>query len=236
MNLHHFSDTKISRLDVLAIPKADLQPLDLDATEPDAQEGETSIQHIPLVLEYNNAEDWYWRYGEERLYDEVFCSNANPKGLDLSWSELHCWVTNYAWVEPCWRFILNKPCWPLHSEVVDRVVALYLGRRYYEDHRAKAAPKDHSDFFDLLKRVSKEVEHSLSYCEIQMNEKNDGHYPYIRHSCDESVRDWIVSLLHRVLVVDGVELPHSPVMDTAFSISRFDEDLPVAARPVKKKP
>ena len=236
MNSQHFSEKKIRYDDVLAIPKADLRPLGLDATESDSEDDETSIQHIPLVLEYNTAEAWYWRYGEERLYAEVFCNKDNPKGLDLSWSELHCWVTNYAWVEPIWRFILNKPCWPLHSEVVDRVVALYLGRRYYEEHRAKATPKDHSDFFDLAARMSREVQHSLVHCEIQMNTKTDEPYPYIRHSCEESTRGWIPSLLHRVLAVDGVELPASPVMDTAFGTKRFDSDLPVTTRLVKKQP
>ena len=235
MNSQHFSDKKIHRVDVLTIPKADLQPLDLDATESDSLDDETSIQHIPLVLEYNNAEDWYWRYGEERLYDEVFCNGKNPKGLDLSWSELHCWVTNYAWVEPCWRFILNKPCWPLHSDVVDRVVALYLGRRYYEDNRAKAPCKDHAEFFDLLERVSREVKQSLHHCEIQVNTNDGEHYLYIRHSCEESTRGWIPSLLHRVLAVDGVELPGSPVMNTAFALLRFDADLPVTTKSSKKE-
>ena len=166
----------------------------------------------------------------------MFCNKGNPKGLNLSWSELHCWVTNYAWVETRWRFILNKPCWPLHSEVVDRVVALYLARRYYEDHREKVGAKEHSEFFDLLGRLSGEVEQRLGRCEIKTNEKTGGHYLYIRHSGDESMRSWIPSLLHRVLEVDGVELPRSPVMDTAFGLRRFEADLPITTRSVKKQP
>ena len=223
MNSQHFSNGKISHLGVASVPGADLRDLDLDATPGASIDGETSVQHIPLVLEYNDAEDWYWRYGQERLYGQ-FRPVPVADGPDpVDWSTLQRFVTSYAWIEGRWRFILDKPCWMLHADVVDRVVMLYQGRKSYEEHRGSGEVKSHAEFLDLLERVVKDVGDLLSHCEIKTVEGKDGKQPYlyVRHSVGEHVRAWIPTLLHRVLRWEGRDLPKLPVMDAARSAKAF---------------
>ena len=221
MNSRHFSNRRIRQLYVTKIPFKDVRALNLDANEADSRDGETSLQHVPLMLEYNDGEDWYWHYGEERLYEQ-FCPRKDDDGSNqLSWLTLHRFITNYAWVENRWRFILNKPCWPLHSDVVDRMVMLYLGRKNYEENRSTVPPRGHVEFLDLSQRLTEEVQPQLSHCEIKIKNKGGDPCPYISHSCDEAVRSWVPFLMHRVLKIEGIKLPDSPVMDAARNAEYF---------------
>ena len=223
MNSQHFSNGKISHLGVASVPGPDLRDLDLDGSPDASIDGETSVQHIPLVLEYNDAEDWYWRYGQERLYEQFrpVDTDEGPKPVD--WLTLHRFVSSYAWIEGRWRFMLDKPCWMLHSDVVDRVVMLYQGRKSYEEHRSSGEVKSHVEFLDLLERVVKDVGDLLSHCEIKTGAAQDGKQPYlyVRHSVGEHVRSWIPTLLHRVISWEGMTLAKLPVMDAARGAKAF---------------
>jgi hypothetical protein len=188
-----------------------------------AHENETSIEHVPVFIQYNDEEDWYWRYGKERLYKQVFSSGQNPQSDKISWDQLHCFVTNFAWVDPKWRFLLDKPCWPLHIDVVDLVVMLYQGRRAYEKNQAKAGAREIMDVLDLSRRLSEEVQTSLRNCKLETGTKGSETYRWVHHTCDESTRVWIRSMLHRVLELEDLPLPDSPIMRTTFDLDRFDD-------------
>ena len=217
MNSQHFSNGQINHLGAAEVAGTDLRDLNLEGDSEAAIYGETSVQHIPLVLEYNDAEDWYWHYGKERLYGRLRPMGVEGKPDPVGWPALHRFVNSYAWIEGRWRFILDKPCWMLHSDVVDRVVMLYQGRKSYEEHRSAGEVKSHVEFLDLLERVVKDVEDLLSRCEIKTVEAKDGKQPYlyVRHSAAEHVRRWIPAVLHQVIRWDGIDLAPSPVMDAA---------------------
>lgn len=227
MNSPYFSSGKISHLGVAAVPGSELGDLGLDSNPDTSEDGETSVQHIPLVLEYNDAEDWYWHYGQELLYPQ-FCPR-DRQGVDspVDWLTLHRFVSSYAWIEGRWRFILDKPCWTLHSDVVDRVVMLYQGRKSYEEHRGSGEVKSHVEFLDLLERVAKDVEALLSHCEIKTAAAAEENKPYlyVRHSVGEHVRNWIPTLLHRVLSWEGLQPPDCPVMDAARSAASYSHTM-----------
>ncbi len=217
MNSQHFSAGQISHLGAAEVAGTNLRDLNLDGNPDAASDGETSVQHIPLVLEYNDAEDWYWHYGKERLYGRLYPRAVKVGETLVDWPSLHRFVSSYAWIEGRWRFILDKPCWMLHADVVDRVVMLYQGRKSYEEHRNSGEVKSHVEFLDLLERVVKDVGDLLSRCEIKTVEGKDGKQPYlyVRHSADEYVRRWIPTVLHQVIRWDGIDLATSPVMDAA---------------------
>lgn len=221
-NSLHFSHGKISRINVARVPISDLASLKLDRNPEAAHENETSVEHIPLFVQYNDEEDWYWRYGEERLYKQVFSGEQNPQSDQISWDQLHCFVTNFAWVDPKWRFLLDKPCWPLHIDVVDLVVMLYHGRKSYEQNQDNSTPREMMDLLDLSKRLSEEVQTSLRYCKLETGEKGGETYRWVYHTCDESTRVWIRSMLHRVVEFKDSPLPPSPILRTAFNLSRFN--------------
>lgn len=222
-NSQHFSHGKISRIDIVKVPYRDLASLNLDANAETLPETETSAEHVPIFVEYSDAEDWYWRYGKERLYSQVFSDGLNPKSDEISWSQLHCFVTNYAWVDPKWRFLLDKVCWPLHTDVVELVVMLYHGRRHYERNQDKSSPRELMDFLDLSKRLSEETETLLGNCKLETVMEGGETYRFMHHACNESTRVWIRSMLHRVLEFEGSPLPKRPVMRTAFNLNRFDD-------------
>lgn len=222
-NSKHFSHGKISQIDVARVPNGDLASLNLDANIEEAHENETSVEHVPIFVEYNDEEDWYWRYGKERLYTQVFSSELNPQSDEISWDQLHCFVTNYAWVDSKWRFLLDKPCWPLHTDVVDLVVMLYRGRRAYEKNQAKTGAREILDVLDLSKRLSEEVDALLRNCKLETGKERGKTYRFVRHTCDESTRLWIRSMLHRVLQFEDSPLPGSPVMITTFALRRFND-------------
>jgi len=216
----------MSHIDVARVPCEDLASLDLDANADSPLVNETSAEHVPVFVEYNDEEDWYWRYGKERLYGQVFSGGQNPESNDnISWDQLHCFVTNFAWVDAKWRFLLDKPCWPLHSDVVDLVVMLYRGRKNYEEGQAKAAARGIMDVLDLSKRLSEEVETLVGNCKIETVMEGDATIRFVRHKCDGSTRGWIRSMLHRVLAFEDSSLPETPVMRTAFNLGRFNDDL-----------
>ena len=221
MRSRHFSDRKIRKLEINEIPRRDVDVLNLGANEAESPDGETWIQHVPLMLEYNDAEDWYWLYAEKRLYEQFCPRKDDDASTELSWLTLHRFITNYAWLEDSWRFIMSKPCWPLHSDVVDRMVMLYLGRKHYEENRSTAPPREHVEFLDMCKRLAEEVQPKLSHCELKKGHDVVGTYTYISHSCDESVRSWVPNLLHRVLEIDEIKLADSPVMDAARNAEFF---------------
>ena len=198
--------------------------LELDA-EADDHGSEKSAEQVPVYIEYNDEEDWFWRYGEDRLYRQVFTGGANPspkEGFqDVSWVELHCFVTNFAWVDPKWRFLLDKPCWPLHPDVVDHVVMLHHGRRYYEKRQGDIPPREMMDVLDLSTKLSEITEKLLEHCKMETGQDEGGTYRYLRHFCDQSAKKWIPSMLHRVIEFKESPLPPSPVMRTSFNLDRL---------------
>jgi hypothetical protein len=203
-----FSHGKIEQIRVARFPKDDLPVLDPDITN-DQEQYQAGIEHVMLFLEHNNAEDWYWRYGKERLYDHLGVPDPKNKA---SWQDLHEFVSTYAWIEGKWRFILSKPCWMLHMDVVDRVVMLYLARKNYEETRFKGDAKSHMDFLTLLDRIVEDVQELLSHCEIKTGTDGDESYAYVHHDGGEYVHAWVPSLLHRVSEWKTVTLPENPVM------------------------
>ncbi|MDA8269987.1 MAG: hypothetical protein M0Z39_01060 [Actinomycetota bacterium] len=230
-NSKHYSEGRISRIDIAKVPHRDLADLNLDAESANCGT-ETSIEHIPVYIEYNDEEDWYWRYGEERLYHQVFTGGKNPESEDISWAELHCFLTNFAWVDPKWRFILDKPCWPFHSDVVDHVVMLYHGRKRYERMQGTLGAREMMDTLDLSTKLSELAEKLLEHCKIETGKEKGGVYRYVRHVCDESTRKWIPSVLHRALEFKDSPLPASPVMKTSFNLDRLKTN----GGPDKRKP
>ncbi len=218
MNSEHFSNGKINHLRAGVVPTGELRGLH-DALSNPAGDSETST-HIPMLLEYSDSEDWYWLYGHDRLYQRLQIRR------DPSWPTLHRFVTDYAWLEGRFRFILDKPCWPLHIDVVDRVLMLYYGRKNYEEHRAEGDAKDHLDFLNLLERVAAEVRELLGNCDLKTGIPDGGgeSYLYARHIPDDRVRNWIPLLLHRVLRWDGIPLPDGPVLDAAGNLGGEEPD------------
>ena len=203
-----FSHGKIERIQVAGFPADDLPELDPDITE-EGKQYLAGIEHIMLFLEHNNAEDWYWRYGSERLYPRL--GGAGPDE-EISWKELHEFVSSYAWLEGKWRFILNKPCWMLHMDVADRVVMLHQARHSYEATLSKSEARTHLDFLSLLDRLAEDVTGLLSHCEIKTATDDKTTYSYIHHSGGDSIHEWVPSLLHRIYEWDTLPLPEHPVM------------------------
>ena len=218
-----FSHGKIEQIPVARFPRDDLPILDPDIKD-DEEQYRAGIEHITISLEHNNAEDWYWRYGKERLYAQLRVLDPKKR---VSWEELHRFVSTYAWIEGKWRFMLSKPCWMLHMDVVDRVVMLYQGRKNYEETRFKADPRAHLDFLSLLDRIVEDVHALLSHCEIKVDSEGDENYAYIHHDGGEYVHTWIPNLLHRVTEWEGLAPPESPVM-CATPMSSPDDTLPDA--------
>lgn len=206
----------MSHLRVVSNPEADLKDLGIDDNPDDAYLGETSSQHIPLEMEYNDTEDWYWRYGSLRLYDKFYPHYDKAASQPETWLAMQRFVTDYAWVEGKLRFILDKPCWSLHTDVVDRIVMLYHARKNFEQVRATETGKVQVEFLETLDRITKEIQELLSHCELQFDENGPTpKIPFIHHVAEKRVREWVPSLLHRVLKFEGVPLPHSPVMMVA---------------------
>lgn len=196
-----------------ANPAADLNDLGIDDNTDDAYLGETSAQHIPLELEYNDQEDWFWHYGDLRLYKKFYPLVAAGEPAPLTWLALHRFVTDYAWVEGKLRFIMDKPCWPLHTDAVDRLVMLYYARKNFERVRTTESGKVQTEFLDTLTQITKEIQELLSHCELRRDENGvNPKIPFVHHVPERRAKDWVPSILHRVLQWDGIKLPDSPVM------------------------
>lgn len=235
-NSEHFSHAQERELRTKTIPTDDVEALALDPSEVQDEEAEKvaklthSREFIPRWLKYNDGEEWYWRYGNDVLYLSAFAANGKPPEPKIEWKELHRFLTAYAWIEPKWRFILDKPCWPFHTEVVDRIVSLYLGVKHYETQRAKAGPREHVDYREMAKYLAQEVKESLGACkivEVKIKEGTDAgrQYCYVDHRSQVSTRGWVESLLHRVIRFEGQLLPPSPVMYATFGTVVRDDDL-----------
>ena len=217
---------KQAQMRALKIPASDLESLKLDAEEGARERPEsapqTAQEHIPVCLEYSDSEGWYWRYGKERLWGgEAEDKRPAP---NLSWNQLHCFLTNYAWTVPEWRFIFNKPCWPLHIDVVELVVGLYYGRSHYERNRDKSSPREILDMRALSSEFAAEARRLLERCEVKTGGKSvEGGQPgcWIDHTAHPTTSDWIESLLHRVLDFEDSPLPPSPVMTTTADLDRL---------------
>jgi len=239
-NSEHFSHAQERELRTKKIPTDDVEALALDPSDvvdEDAENGADaekvaklthSREFIPRWLKYNDGEEWYWRYGNDVLYVSAFAANGKPPEPKIEWKELHRFLTAYAWIEPKWRFILDKPCWPFHAEVVDRIVSLYLGVKHYETQRAKVGPREHVDYREMAKYLAHEVKESLAQCKIVEAKIKEGAdagrmYCYVNHRSQVSTRGWVESLLHRVLQFEGQLLPPSPVMYATFGTVGGDD-------------
>lgn len=183
-----------------------------------------SSECTPIAVYYDGFEELYWLYGNEMLYEQVFQSEANPAIPEITWNELHCFVRNYAWIEPRLRFLFKKPCWPLHPDVTDRLVDLLLGVRWHEKHRNDLSPTQMVSYREMVKYLALEAKQSLADCQLKEAKYTDTgrSYSYVEHHAELSTRFWIESLLGRVSELDGALLPPSPVMNTSFAL-RGDE-------------
>jgi hypothetical protein len=124
-----FPKAETQWLAVGRIPEHDLRCLEVKVA--DAR----SLSEIPGFLKHDRLENAFFQYGyhiSEHLMPDFIETNALP----IPWEELFCFVTDYAWVEGSFRFILDKPCWIFHPDVVDRVLALYFARKEYETVRS----------------------------------------------------------------------------------------------------
>lgn len=219
----HFSGAELRRINIAKGPSKDLASLNLGANVEASGHNKVVAEQLPAYIDYNGQEGWFWKYGKEKLYGPVFSSEMNPKCNDLSWHQLHCFVTSFAWVDPKWRFLLDKPCWPLHINVVDLVVMLYRGRKHYEENQDKASPREILDVRELSRQLSEEAEAMLGNCRIETVKKEGMKtWRFMHHTCSDSTRKWIPLVLHRVLEFEDSPLPPSPVMMTAFGLDRFD--------------
>lgn len=124
-----FPRSKLDWIMVGRIPEQDVKSLGITI------DSDIAMSEIPGLMRHNQLENPYFRYGQ--LFKDQFSSvHDGSDSIPISWEELFRFVTNYAWIESKFRFILDKPCWTLHSDVVDRVVALYFARRQYENVRS----------------------------------------------------------------------------------------------------
>jgi hypothetical protein len=201
-----FSLGKMEKVLMATMPKEDLPIFDQGIVD-----HHEDSEHVVMFLEHNSVENWYWQYGQERLYSSF--ERLSP-AEGVSWEDLHQFVSTYAWVEGKWRFILSKPCWMLHMDVVDRVVMLYDARRNYEEARAKADPRAHMDFLSLLDRIAADVQELLAQCEVKEYVNDEQTHAYVHHDGGEYVHNWIPSLLHRVITWETLTPPSSPVLVT----------------------
>ncbi len=239
-NSKHFTHRKDRRLRTIKISVEDLKTLMLDdMCEDEERDGTTdsdvphSSEFVPRWLSYNDAEEWYWRYGFGALYRPVFQEAGKGREPQVRWNELHRFLTAFAWIEPQWRFILDKPCWPLHTEAVDRIVSLYLGVKHYENAKAKAGPREHVDYREMVKYFANEVKASVKKCKIVEVKAEDVAEPgrkvcYVAHESDLSTKRWVESLLHRVIEFDEHLLPPTPVMYAVSPSGGGDLDEPEA--------
>jgi hypothetical protein len=205
-----FAAGKIEKVLVATIPLEDLPVNIADLSE-----------HIVMYLEHNSAENWYWQWGQEQLYSR-FERLSPPDGV--SWEDLQEFLTTYAWVESKLRFLLAKPCWALHMDVVDRLVMLYSARRNYEASRTKADARVHMDYLALLDRIVADVQELLAQCEVRESVSDQGTHTYVCHDGGESVHHWIPLLLKRVNKWDTLTPPPSPVLVTTHRGTNEFED------------
>ena len=219
MNSEHFSaDPRIAQLHATSNPTADLNDLgvnDFSVTEKGKEYhlGKEAERYVILDLKYTDSEDWYWLYGEKRLYEKFLPYFDDKIPPPETWLSMQRFVTDFAWVESQFRFILDKPCWPLHMDAVDQIVALYYARKNYEQARSSSPPSFQREYILTLRELVDEIRELLSKCEIKRN-PNDGANgdPYVQHIAESHAKDWIPSLLQRVLQWGDIELPGSPVM------------------------
>ena len=182
---------------------------------------------VPVFLKIQSTELFYWHFGKEMLERNVYSSKDGSDPLEITWSQLHCFVSNFAWMEPRWRFLLDKPCWPLHSDVTDMVVSLFSGVRWHELHRSEESPAQVMSFYEMTKYLAARVRESLKNCRLESARDKEGgeRYSYVDHNPDPGALDWARSLVHQVLEFEGGLLPPSPVMNTSSNVDRFDDDI-----------
>jgi len=181
---------------------------------------------IPIYLEIDSREEFYWSFGRDMLEQDVRPSQDGDNGLGITWSQLHRFVYNYAWIEPSWSFITEKPCWPLHADVTEKVVSLFCGVRWHEFHRSEESPAQITSFYHMTKTLALDVTESLTNCRLikVSDPETDTSYSYVRHHAGYSALGWMRSLVHQVLEFEGGFLPSSPVMNTSFPIDRFERE------------
>ena len=219
MNSEHFSaDPRIAQLHVTSNPTADLNDLgvnDFSVTEKGKEYhlGKEAECYIILDLKYTDSEDWYWLYGAKRLYEKFYPYFDDKIPPPETWLAIQRFVTDFAWVESQFRFILDKPCWPLHMDVVDRIVMLYHARKHFEQERSSSPASFQREYLQTVRETVGEIRELLSRCEIKQN-TIDGVAgdPFVQHIAESHAKDWIPSLLQRVLQWSEIDLPRSPVM------------------------
>ncbi len=219
MNSEHFSaDPRIAQLHVISNPTADLNDLgvnDFSVTEKGKEYhlGKEAERYVILDLKYTDSEDWYWLYGAKRLYEKFnpyFDDKISPPE---TWLAIQRFVTDFAWVESQFRFILDKPCWPLHMDAVDRIVMLYHARKHFEQERSSSPASFQREYLQTIRETVGEIRELLSRCEIKQSVSDGvGGDPYVQHIAESHAKDWIPSLLQRVLQWSDIDLPRSPVM------------------------
>ena len=224
MTTSSFDESRRRKFPVKDVPHSDIAAL--LSEEPELLHKVTISEYTPIAVYYDSFEEPYWLYGNDALFEQVFQSEANPNSPEISWNELHCFVRNYAWVEPRWRFLFDKPCWPLHPDVTDRLVDLLLGVRWHEKHRSDLSPTQMVSYREMVKYLAHEAKQSLARCQLNDAKYSDTgrSYTYVEHIAELSTRFWIESLLGRVFELDGALLPQSPVMNTSFALRNFEGD------------
>ncbi len=224
MTTSYFDESRRREFPVRDVPNLDIAALLNEA--PGLLHKVTSSECTPIAVNYDGYEELYWLYGNEMLYEQVFQSEANPTFPEITWSELHCFVRNYAWIEPRLRFLFNKSCWPLHPDVTDRLVDLLLGVRWHEKHRNDLSPTQMVSYREMVKYLALEAKQSLADCQLKEAQYTDTgrSYTYVEHHAELSTKFWIESLLGRVFEFDGALLPPSPVMNTSFALRGLEGD------------
>lgn len=220
----HFSKTRIITRSSAVMPQ-DLESFDLDAHAEEAYPGETALDYMPLYMRYNDGEDWYRAYGEEKLYAHSIPRLDSPGDGTVTWATLHQFVTDFAWLEGKWRFILGSPCWMLHADVVDRVVMMYSARKNFEEHRATSGGKFQTDYLDVLNVLTSAIRELLNGCKLNSSKDSDTgeRAVWIEHHQGRGVSNWISILLSRVITWEGIEQPPNPSMDVARNAELFSD-------------
>ena len=180
-------------------------------------------------LQQRPGEGDFWRWGKE-LYTAMR-PEVDADQAEVSWVALHRFVTSYIWLEPKFRKALWIPCWIMHPEAVELVVMLYLGRKYYEEHRlAKGGggAREHLEFLDLRDRVCEGITEALHGCGIKGGQKAGGEVVPLWVDHVGGI-DWLLARLRRVEEWEGLELPGSPEVDVARPAAKMAAEAILAA-------
>ena len=80
-----------------------------------------------------------------------------PGGSRIEWDELQTFVEKFGWLNSDFRSALGPPCWSLHPDAVEVVVAIMGTRRLYEAERETAGGRKHAEYFHTIEALLAEL-------------------------------------------------------------------------------